>query len=262
MEVTITAVEGDIQAVTTSGGGVAGIVAGIVAVLLLIAFIIWWCCFKSDGGEERAAAGAKAELERAEARRNTMDMETNPMAAARRARAAGKNTTANKPLVVSGRTTAPPLLNIDPKATALYQQHNYASIPDAVNRFPNPMYQSSATGGGGDNEATYYESEPVPTDNDVTYYESEPVPINDGYLAVAGSSGRSMPARAVKGDYSSYTVASAQAAGDHDYVEMSTMAGVQNASNNGAAPLNPEQTYAETPSGYVEASVYVPSNTV
>jgi hypothetical protein len=38
---------------------------------------------------------------------------------------------------------------------------------------------------------------------------------------------------------------------DPDYIDL----------NNGAAPLNPEQAYAD-PSGYVEASVYVSPNAV
>jgi hypothetical protein len=89
-----------------------------------------------------------------------------------------------------------------------------------------------------------------------------------------------MPARAAEGDYSSYTVAGAQVAGNQDYEEMDNMAGAQTAGNSGGAPLVPEQAYADNsggaapldpeqayadnsgadPSEYAEASMYVSPN--
>jgi hypothetical protein len=90
-------------------------------------------------------------------------------------------------------------------------QLTYAGMPDAVKRFPNPIYQSNAPGGGGggggnNTGGTYHESEPVPTDQD--------------YVEMALAGGGSMPARAAEGDYSSYTVAGAPLASNQDNVEM------------------------------------------
>jgi hypothetical protein len=104
----------------------------------------------------------------------------------------------------------------------------------------------------------------TPASTTPTTNESEPVPSDDKYIEVGSTGGGSMPARAAEGDYSSYTVAGAQVAGNQDYEEMDNMAGAQTAGNSGAAPLDPEQAYADNsgadPSEYAEASMYVSPN--
>jgi hypothetical protein len=82
-----------------SSGAIAGI---IVPILLVVGAIVWWVGFASKSESAREAAGLKTELETAETRRNTMDMQENPLAAARRARAAGKATIVNNPIYIGG----------------------------------------------------------------------------------------------------------------------------------------------------------------
>jgi hypothetical protein len=142
---------------TAGGPNIAAIVAPIVVLLLLGIGAVALYRNRSQqqqggggGGVRGAREGLRTELEMVETRRNTMDIEEKPLAAAKRARARGKNATANNPLVAAN--------TVDDGNSGLNKPQPAVDINDA------PMY---------------------------------------GGRAMAGT----LPARAMKADYSSYTVA-------------------------------------------------------